>query len=251
MSPLIPPEANWLDETECADQVALLREINHKLLRLFAHELGSPLTFILGYLRLWQERALYGERMELDLVVEQALTLKSRLDDLILLDQLEAGLWTLHLQSVSPEQVISRVIQEHRWKLEERGVRLLVSTNGCAPVMADAEMLFRALDHLVSNAGKFSHAGDLVELRVERQGKMCALAVLDQGIGIAPDLEKKILEPFYQVDLTSARRANGLGIGLKLVRAIIEKHGGEIQIKSNRGRGSIFSLTLPFANGAH
>ncbi len=250
MNSLTERKVKALPSMECEEEVTRLREINHKLLRLFAHELGSPLTFILGYLRLWQERAMYGERMELDLVVEQALTLKARLDDLILLDQLEAGLWTLHLQSISPEQIVSRVLQEYRWKFQERGVRLLASSNGSAPVMADADMLYRALEHLVENAARFSRPGDSVELRVERQGKMCAVAVIDQGAGIPPEVQKRLLEPFYQVDLTHARRGNGLGIGLRLVRAIIEMHGGEIQVQSNEGKGSVFSVTLPFAKGA-
>lgn len=228
-------------------QVAHLREINHMLVMLLSHELGTPLTHVLAYLRLQQERASVSERIELDLVVNQALTLKSRLDDLLLLDQLEAG--TLDLQScvVHIQEIIMRVIDAQRWRAEEKGLALRTHIECPRPVHGDKDLLYLAIEHVVSNACKFSNSPGTVEVHARCMGRSCYITVADEGIGIAPEKQSQIFDPFYQVDLTRARRYNGLGIGLKLVRAIIEKHNGMVQVTSQIGKGSTFTLSVPLA----
>lgn len=214
---------------------------------LLAHELGSPLTHVLGYLRLWQERAPIFERVELDLVVEQALTLKSRLDEILLLDQLEAGLWELHCTPTSIQEIVADLVQCQRWRMEEKGLTFSAHIACNDPICADREMMRRALDHILENAYKFSPQRGKVELKVDEVGKFCRVAVSDQGIGIPLEKQAHIFEPFYQADSTRTRRYNGLGIGLKLVRAIVEKQGGCVDVFSRVGEGSTFTVTVPLA----
>lgn len=214
---------------------------------LLGHELGSPLTFILAYLRLWQERVAEVDRDELNLVVQQALTLKGRLDDLMLLQQLETGLWRVVPEPISMRALIVQVEQARHAELEEKYLTLVTELEDVAYVQADRDMLFRALDHLVANAHKFSPPGGTIRVRAEREDMMCRLTVQDQGIGIPQEQHQQIFEPFFQGDLTRARRYNGLGIGLKLVRAIAERLGGHVQVKSIQGEGSTFILTVPLA----
>jgi len=235
------------ESQDISDQVADLRQINHKLVMLLAHELGSPLTHVLGYLRLWQERAPIFERVELDLVVEQALTLKDRLDEILLLDQLEAGLWELRCEPTSIQEIVADLVQSQRWRMEEKGLSFSTHIACNDPVNADKEMMRRALDHLLANAYKFSPPRGKVELRVDEIGTYCRVAVSDQGIGIPLEKQSRIFEPFYQVDLTRTRRYNGLGIGLKLVRAIVEQQGGCVDVYSRVGEGSTFTVTVPLA----
>ena len=99
---------------EISPEVTRLREINREMVMLLAHELGTPLTHVLAYLRLLQEHAPVYERIEVDLAVEQAFTLKTRLDDLLLLNQLEAGLWDLYCGPISIQEVIACVLQDQR-----------------------------------------------------------------------------------------------------------------------------------------
>jgi len=230
-----------------SDETARAREVNQKLLMLLGHELGSPLTFILAYLRLWQERVTGVDRDELNLVVQQALTLKSRLDDLMLLDQLETGMWRLAPEPLDISRIIEQVEDVRRAELLEKNLTLEIELSCYAPVLADRAMLLRALNHLVENACKFSNPNSTITIRSECEGEFCRITVADQGIGIPVEQQARIFEPFFQVDLTRARRYNGLGIGLKLVRAIVEKLGGCVQVKSAEGEGSAFILTLPLA----
>jgi two-component system sensor histidine kinase SenX3 len=202
---------------------------------------------VLAYLRLLQERAPVFERVEVDLAVQQALTLKHRLDDIMLLNQLEAGLWEMQCGTVSIQEVIACVVQDQRWRMEERGLALRTQIACACRVRADRELLSRALAHLFANACKFSKGPGAIELTAHDRGHVCSIAVRDQGIGIPADKQARIFDPFYQADLSRARRYNGMGIGLRLTRAIVEKHGGSIQVYSEVGQGSTFTVSIPLA----
>lgn len=234
-----------LEAQDRATQLAHLREINSKLVMLVAHELGTPLTHVLAYLRLWQERAPVGEQVDVDLVVEQALTLKTRLDDVLLLDQLETGTFQLDARETPIQEVIMQVVEHQRAGMEEKGITLAANVACTQRVYADKELLVRALDHLMSNAVKFSNKRGTVDLRVTCCDRMCQITVADYGIGIPPDKQAQIFEPFFQVDSSHTRRYPGLGIGLGLVRAVIEKHGGSVFVESELGYGSVFTVTVP------
>lgn len=234
-----------VEASEMAHEVAHLRELNHMLVMLLAHELGTPLTHVLGYLRLLQERAPFIERNDLDVAVEQALTLKGRLEDLLLLDQLEADSGELCFVPVSIQEVIVRVLQAQHKQVEDKGLQISTHIECNRPVYGDRDLLYRALEQVVSNACKFSRSYGKVNIRAQCVGDMCGVIVSDEGIGIPEEKQAQIFEPFYQVDLTRTRRYSGLGIGLKLVRAIMEKHAGTIQVHSEMGHGSTFELMIP------
>ncbi len=222
-----------------------LRDINRQTVMLLGHELGTPLTHVLAYLRLLQERTPIGDRIEVDLAVEQALLLKGHLDDILLLNQLEAGMCEMRCAPIVMQEVIARVVESQRWRLQEKGISLRTLITSRKTVFGDKEMLFRAITHLVVNACKFSNTRGPIDLHVRDLESWCCIQVSDHGIGIPLEKQEAIFEPFYQVDHTRARRYNGMGIGLKLARAIAEKHGGTIQVSSRVGEGSTFTLSLP------
>jgi signal transduction histidine kinase len=228
-------------------EIARLREMNQTLVMLLSHELGTPLTHVLAYLRLQQERAPQEVRAELDPAVNQALTLKARLDDLLLLNQLEAGTCRVRRAPVLMEEILRRVVEAEQWRAEEKGLYVQLEADCAKPVSGDRELLFRALEHVVANACKFSRARGMVQVHARVVGPDCCIAVTDEGIGIPDDKQEHIFEPFYQVDLKRSRRYAGMGIGLRLVRAIMDGHGGTVQVASQEGRGSTFTLTLPLA----
>jgi signal transduction histidine kinase len=223
------------------------RDINRQTVMLLGHELGTPLTHVLAYLRLLQERTPISDRIEIDLAVEQALLLKSHLDDILLLNQLESNACELRCAPIVMQEVIARVVESQRWRIQEKGISLRTLITSRKTIHGDKEMLCRAVTHLVVNACKFSNTRGPIDLRVRDLETVCSVEVSDHGIGIPPEKQQEIFEPFYQVDQTRARRYNGMGIGLVLARAIAEKHGGTIQVVSRVGEGSTFTLTIPLA----
>lgn len=224
-----------------------LREINQKLVTLMAHELSAPLTHIVAYLRLWQETSAVAERVELNFVVEQALALKQRLDDLLLLDQLEAGLWRLQREPIFVQEIITRVLDTQRWRLDEKEIALSAHIVCNRLVMADKEMLFRALEELVINACKFSPTHSRARIRVDCADGLCVMAVSDEGSGLSPEKQTLVFQPLFESGANSTGRFNNLGVGLKLVRAIADKHNGWVSVDSQVGRGSTFTLAIPLA----
>ena len=115
-------------------------------------------------------------------------------------------------------------------------------------MLGDRERLELALGHLVDNAIKFSPGGGAVTLRAWADEKMVYVSVTDEGIGISIDSLGRIFERFYQVDGSTRRRFGGMGIGLALVWEIVELHEGEVQVESEPGKGSVFTVSLPRAD---
>lgn len=234
-------------ESACAE-VSRLKEVNHNLLTLLSHELGTPLTVMLAFLRLWQEGHTPIDSEELQLVVEQALRLKGRLADLMLIDQLEAGTWHSAPERLSLNDMIKQVLDSQQSLIADKHIKFHSNLNTFTePVLADREMLFQVLDHLIGNAVKFSPYGGSVRLAVRKQHGYCALTVTDHGIGISSDARSRIFESFSQEDSSLARRYDGLGLGLFLVKSLVKLHGGEVELDSTPGHGSSFRVTIPLA----
>lgn len=233
---------------ELSAEIQQLRELNQNLVALTAHQLTPPLSQVLAYLRMWQECEPRGQRAEIDAVLEQALLLKERLDALLLVDQLLAGLWQMERELVFIQPIITRIVDTQRARLQDKDIFLQGYINCSRPLWADQDMLYRALEELVINACKFSPPHTRIQIRVECEDKMCHIMVSDQGAGISKEMQAQILESALAG--MNARRANkqqSLGIGLKLVRAIVERHDGTMAVISDPDRGSTITMMLPLA----
>jgi signal transduction histidine kinase len=228
-------------------EIARLQQLNQTLLTLFGHALGSPLTLVVAYLRLWQERGAVSAPEELNLVTEQALLLKSRLEDLVLLDQIEAGRCLIAREPLQLYPLLRGMLQKHSTAIQTKRLAVHLDLKCARAVPADAELLSHALDHLVANAIKFSSPGGKISIATCCERDWCKISIQDQGIGIAEQDLDVIFEPFNQHVLSLARRYDGIGIGLKLVRAIVEGHGGAIRVESEVGKGSTFEVRLPMS----
>jgi signal transduction histidine kinase len=115
------------------------------------------------------------------------------------------------------------------------------------PVAGDTTALRRTIDSLLSNALKFTPGGGRVTVKISHIENALALAVIDTGVGIAPDKLDHIFDRFYQVDGSETRRYGGVGIGLALAKGIVEAHGGRISVASQLGAGTTFTIVLPIA----
>jgi signal transduction histidine kinase len=116
-------------------------------------------------------------------------------------------------------------------------------------VQGDPDRLVQALTNLVSNAIKFSPAGGQVRIDARPEGDHVTFRIEDHGRGIPPDRLESVFGRFQQVDSSDARHKGGTGLGLAITKTIVERHGGQIAVESELGRGSVFSFTIPAADG--
>jgi signal transduction histidine kinase len=172
--------------------------------------------------------------------------LESLVNDLISYAAAARGELTVNLRPVSVAMVVLQVLDRSRAKAERQNITLSYDlTPELPPVTADEEKLYWTLLQLVDNAVKFTPAGGSVTIGAQPDEQRVRLTVHDTGIGIPAAQLDDIFEPFRQLDGSSTRRYGGTGLGLALVRRILDAHGCAMQVESAEGQGSTFSFALP------
>jgi signal transduction histidine kinase len=235
-----------------------LQEVDTLKSRFFAnlsHEFRTPLSLIQGTVeKLQGQGPIPGEKQaDYELIDSSAEKLLRMINQLLDLSRLEAGKLELHPSPLELSGFLERLAGSFVSSFERKGIAFRFTTP-LQPVWvaADANKLEQILSNLLVNAGKFTPAGGQVRLSVVVQATEagnCALqcAVQDTGIGIAPAQLPRIFDRFYQVDSSPTRHHEGTGIGLSLVKELVELHGGSITVESTEGAGTLFSLQLPLA----
>lgn len=240
---------------ELEEALRRLSEINQLKANFVAnvsHELRTPLTHIRGYLDLLQTELLgpvnSDQKKALDVSLRSANRLQSLIDDLILFSQASRGEMTLTLCPVDLNQVISKVVELIKPKADASQIDLgLDIAEGLPFVQADEEKLSWVISQLLDNAIKFEKPEGKVHLAVLKDvanNNLVTVTVSDTGIGIPPDRIKEIFEPFHQLDGSATRRYGGTGLGLALVRQIVEAHGSLIDVQSETDKGTKISFPL-------
>jgi signal transduction histidine kinase len=240
---------------ELEEALRRLSEINQLKANFVAnvsHELRTPLTHIRGYLDLLHTELLgpvnSDQKKALDVSLRSANRLQSLIDDLILFSQASRGEMTLTLGPVDLNQVVSKVIGLIKAKANDHQIDVEVDvTPGLPYVQADEEKLSWVILQLLDNAIKFTKPEGKIHLMVlkdEDNNNLVTVAVTDTGIGIPPDRIKEIFEPFHQLDSSATRRYGGTGLGLALVRQIVEAHGSLIEVQSETDKGTKISFPL-------
>ena len=221
-----------------------------------SHELRTPLTQIKGYTSLLADGVLGAVTSEqtdaLKVTTRSIERLEQLINDLITYATASKGELTLNLQFVSVPAVIARVVKKSLDKAQKAGIALSVQAPlELPPAYADEEKLNWVLLQLVDNAIKFSPEGGRVTISAGLNGRRILFAVRDTGIGIPSDRIGELFEAFQQLDGSATRHYGGTGLGLALVRRIVEAHGSDISVDSQEGQGSVFSFALsqPPASG--
>jgi signal transduction histidine kinase len=232
------------------ERVSELNQLKANFVSNVSHELRTPLTHIKGYVELLvtESLGLITEEQRHALQVSQQSTgrLETLIEDLILFSLASRGELSILHEHVDLRRLVNIAVKSGTAKAEERGVSLNVIVDEDVPhVQADAQKTSWVLNQLLDNGIKFTPAGGRVVVTVKREGQnLVIVSVTDTGIGIPSNRLNDIFEPFHQLDGSSTRRYGGTGLGLSLVRQIIEAHGSMIEVQSIEGRGSTFKFPL-------
>jgi PAS domain S-box-containing protein len=236
-------------ERQARRQAEEANRMKDEFLALVSHELRSPLNAILGYAALLRYGGLDAMKvMEAAEVIERGGKAQAQLiDDLLDTARIISGKLRLELGPVDLVSVIEQAVQTIRPAADAKGITLgtdLPSEIG--QITGDPVRLQQVVWNLLSNAVKFTPQGGRVEARLDRADPYIRIIVSDTGKGISPDFLTYVFDRFRQADASSARRHGGLGLGLALVKYLVELHGGTIEAESaGEGQGATFKVTLP------
>ncbi len=231
-----------------ATRLKALDGLRNELVQNLSHELRTPLAFVKGYAELIRRGdlgAVTGEQVHALQIIEQKSDTISRLiSDIMTLETL--GTENLRLAQVDLGQLAAKAVNGAQLTRKNETLTFKVST---APepliVCGDPDRLNQVLDNLIGNAAKFSPERGCVSVRTWGEADDCYLSVSDNGIGIPADKLTFIFERFYQIDGGARRKFGGAGLGLAIVRRIVEAHHGRVWVESQVGKGSSFFVTLP------
>ncbi|WP_397570041.1 PAS domain S-box protein [Schlesneria sp. T3-172] len=243
--------ARKLIEEERERLVGQLREADRRkdeFLATLAHELRNPLAPIRNGLEILRLAGATGTVDEARMMMERQLGQMVRLvDDLLDVSRVTRGKLQLRRERLELRSVIDAALETTRPVVEQAGQDLVV----CLPetpvyVEGDFTRLAQVISNLLTNSAKYTQRGGHIRLKLVNDDDTAVISVADDGIGIPPEMLSEVFEMFIQVDRTLEKSTGGLGIGLSLVKGLIEMHGGSVQAKSEgEGKGSEFSVRLP------
>ena len=254
--------ARWFgtntDVTDRVEAEAALKDAARRkdeFLAMLAHELRNPLAPVLNGLNILRlseaDRQAAGQARAM--MERQIRHLTRLVDDLLDVSRITRGTVQIRPEPLDLAALVRTAAGDRRPVVEQAGMRLLVEVPE-APVWVsgDATRLAQVLNNLLDNAVKFRNGGDRVTVRlaVDADPRRAVLTVTDRGIGIGPDLFPRLFDPFAQADRSLDRSRGGLGLGLSLVKGLVELHGGEVAAESGGpGRGAAFTVRLPVTDG--
>jgi signal transduction histidine kinase/CheY-like chemotaxis protein len=234
---------------EQSRQADAANRLKDQFLTTVSHELRTPLNSVLGWARLLGSGKLNAEQSERAIqAIERAGWAQSRLiEDLLDLSQIVSGTLELTIRPTALAPVIEAAVESLRHAANAKQIAVSVSLDpGLRPIAADAVRLKQVVWNLLSNAIKFTPSGGRVEVRVSATADDVRLTVCDSGIGLGPDVAGHLFERFRQGDSSSTRAFGGLGLGLGIVRHVVELHGGVVSASSGgENTGSTFEVRLP------
>jgi PAS domain S-box-containing protein len=257
--PLTDPEANVIGcivtmtdiSVQKRAEEALRESDRHKddFLAMLSHELRNPLAPIQNSIYLLARAAPGSEqaRRACEVMQRQTHHLTRLVDDLLDLTRISRGKIELKRETVDAREVVRRTCEDHRAAYDQRRIRLeLELPEAPAFIDADPTRISQVVGNLLQNAAKFSGEGGAVGVSIATAGERVEIRIRDEGVGIPAELLGRIFEPFVQADSGLARTKGGLGLGLALVKGLVELHGGAVRAQSaGVGRGSEVVVTLP------
>ncbi len=240
----------YAEETARAEAEIATR-VKSEFISNMSHELRTPLNTVIGFSKLLAEsdrRKLKPEDVSeyARLIHDAAGHLLSLINDILDISKLQSGRYTLEAREVSIEEVLESVISSHRQPATEAGVKLEYLAKAELPMLrGDAQKLSQAISNILGNAVKFTRPGGSVFIETQVAGGGATIYIRDTGVGMDEEEVKLALTPFGQVDGGKTRWREGAGLGLPIANALIELHGGRLEIRSAKTMGTEVGIYLP------
>ncbi|MDR3575931.1 MAG: ATP-binding protein [Anaerolineaceae bacterium] len=237
---------------ELADAYQRLTELEHarnQFLSTIAHELRTPLMAANGFIQVIQMGVLNGEALDsaFNSVARNLQDITILTNDILFLQEMDLIL--PKFQPVDLGSLVAAAVEKQRKHAEQNAVRIkLVIPSGIPAIEGDAKSLERAITAVLDNAIKFSPDGGDVLVEINMIAGYVRIIIQDQGVGITAEALPNIYDRFFHMDKIGVHLFRGIGLGLSIARQVIEQHRGEIQVQSEPGCGSIFTLSLPVSN---
>jgi len=237
---------------EKTEEVERANKLKSEFLANMSYGLRTPLSVIIGFSQLMIDGVpgkINAEQKQcLSDILDSSQHLLNLINEVLDLSKIESGKVGLKLENIALPEVVESLTKTMMPILAPRKQSLDIEVEkGLPPVRADKAQLRAVLFNLLSNATKFTPDGGKLKIEVVRDDIWCQVSVIDNGIGIEKENQERIFEPFCQLDNPLMEKKKGTGLGLAVVKQIIEKHGGRIWVESEYGKGSRFTFTLPLA----
>ncbi len=225
-----------------------LEREKENIISMFAHDMKSALTIIGGFaLRLLKKGRHTDEKKVkryLGIIKDESGKLESLVNDFLEFSRLQTGKLKLNFSSISLDKELMELLDSYRLKASQAGIELVLQNEeGLSIIEADTRQLRRVFTNLLDNAIKFSDGKGKITISTNETTEQVIVKVKDEGIGIEYDQLPYIFDSFHQGQ--AGREAEGFGLGLAAVKAIVEGHGGRVFVASELGKGSVFTLVLP------
>ena len=231
-----------------AEDLAAANRAKEDFLATLSHELRTPLNAMLGWTRLVRMGKLEPDAVAraLETIERNAHAQEQLIADILDVSRIVTGKLRIELRPIELAPVVGAALDAVRPAAEAKGIRLVDDTAFSGPVLGDPERLQQVVWNLLVNAIKFTPAGGYISVAISREGPHAVVRVSDSGEGIAPDLLPFVFDRFRQGDASVTRPHGGLGLGLSIVRHIVELHGGQVEAWSaGPDQGSTFAVHLP------
>jgi PAS domain S-box-containing protein len=240
-----------MQEKAAREDAEASNRIKDEFLATMSHELRTPLTAILGWARMLTGGTLPESQMRRAFqVIERSAESQARLvDDILDTSRIITGRFNLESRPIEMDRIFEAAVAVVRPAAEAKRIILHADIRDRGSViLGDANRVQQIIWNLLSNAVKFTDAGGRIEAKLTRTGDRIEISISDTGIGMEPEFLPHVFDRFRQADSTSTRRYGGLGLGLAIVRHLVEVHGGSVSASSpGKGRGSTFKVQFPVA----
>ncbi len=246
-APLRQPEQGWVLVLRDVTGLKELEELKTRMIHMMAHDLKNPLTGIIGLSQMLVKKSDGFTMRQKDYVANIASS-ALRMEDLInnILDLEKASGSDLNTQVIDGDVLFRRLLSEFQAEAKNRSQTIeLIMPDEMPKLAVDEVQLYQAFTNLVSNALKYTPEAGHVVVTVHTEGAMMHVAVKDDGIGIPHDKQDRLFERFYRVRTSETSHIPGTGLGLSLIKAVVEAHGGSVRVESEEHQGSTFHLDLP------